>query len=99
MGYVFADAAGVIDGACACHHDASEWRLQWVWVRPARRRRGLLAARWGAFLIEFGDFWIETPLSRAMKRFVVRHVSRRQRQLLAARDPHALLNDPDEQPA
>jgi hypothetical protein len=96
VGFLFADADGAIDGACAFYNDAgAEWALQWVWIRPDRRRHGLLAARWPGFLAEFGDFWIEHPLSEAMQGFVARHASAGQLELIAKRYPHG---SPIEQP-
>jgi hypothetical protein len=75
--------------ACAFYKDdVYEWVLQWVWIRPDRRRHGLLAARWPDFLAEFGDFWIEHLLSEAMLGFVARHASPGQLQLIANRYPH-----------
>jgi hypothetical protein len=87
VGFVFADEAGAIDGACAFMRVEDGWTLCWVWVRPALRRRGLLAARWPAYLEEFGDFWIEHPLSEAMAGFVARHASPGQLQRIAERYP------------
>jgi len=82
VGYLFADAAGAIDGACAFHHDQGQWSLHWAWVRPERRRHGLLAARWPHFLDRFGDFWIEHPLSDAMLEFITQHATPMQRQMI-----------------
>jgi hypothetical protein len=78
VGYLLADADGAIDGACAFYCDEGSWRLDWAWVRPDRRRHGLLAARWPHFLAEFGDFWIEHPISHAMQGFLVLHASQEQ---------------------
>lgn len=75
VGHLFADATGAIDGACAFHRDHEHWSLHWAWIRPERRRHGLLAARWPHFLERFGDFWIEHPLSDAMLAFVSRHAT------------------------
>lgn len=78
VGYLFADTDGAIDGACSFYCDEGDWRLDWAWVRPDRRRHGLLAARWPHFLAEFGDFWIEHPVSDAMNGFIARHASQEQ---------------------
>ncbi|MYM92819.1 hypothetical protein [Duganella vulcania] len=88
VGFVFAAPDGAIDGACAFLLRDDGWALQWVWVRPDRRRSGLLAARWSGFLAEFGDFWIECPLSAAMTAFVARHASTGQLAQIAARYPN-----------
>lgn len=88
LGFVFVDDAGAIDGACSFARESHGWTLCWVWIRPARRRHGLLAARWPGFLAEFGDFWIEHPLSAPMTDFVARHASAGQRKRIAERYPH-----------
>lgn len=88
VGFVFVDDEGAIDGACAFMREKEGgWALHWVWIRPDKRRAGILAARWPAFLAEFGDFWIEHPLSPAMLGFVERHASPGQRQRIAGLYP------------
>lgn len=87
VGYLFADAEGTIDGACAFFCDEGKWRLDWAWVRPERRRQGLLAARWPHFLTEFGNFWIEHPISEDMLRFIDRHATSEQKRLIHERYP------------
>lgn len=85
VGYLFAAVDGAVDGACAFQNTGGEWRLGWVWIRPERRRHGLLAERWEGFLQEFGDFWIEHPLSEAMLGFVEKYASPGQRRLIIER--------------
>jgi hypothetical protein len=75
IGFLFASESGRIDGACAFRQDPEQWCMDFVWIRPAMRRQGLLAARWPQFLEMFGDFWIEHPLSDAMKVFVAKHAT------------------------
>lgn len=87
VGYLFAIEDGAIDGACAFYCDQGDWRLDWAWIRPERRRHGLLAARWPRFLIEFGDFWIEHPISDNMRAFIDRHATSEQLRLIRARYP------------
>jgi hypothetical protein len=95
VGYLFADADGAIDGACAFYCDKGEWRLDWAWVRPERRRHGLLASRWQHFLAEFGDFWIEHPISDQMKAFVAQHGSPGQLRRIHQRYPYGSpINNP-----
>jgi hypothetical protein len=48
------------------------WALQWAWLHPDFRRRGLLSAAWPAFRTEFGDFHVERPLSEAMQAFLLK---------------------------
>lgn len=87
VGYLFADENGAIDGACGFFCDKGHWRLDWAWVRPDRRRNGMLAARWPRFLDEFGDFWIEHPISDDMRAFIDRHATGEQRRLIRERYP------------
>jgi hypothetical protein len=96
IGYLFADAEGAIDGACAFFCDEAKWRLDWAWIRPERRRHGLLAARWGHFLAEFGDFWIEHPISDDMRSFIDRHATSEQKRLIQERYPEGSpISNPD----
>lgn len=96
VGYLFADANGAIDGACGFFFDKGDWRLDWAWVRPERRRHGLLAARWPHFLAKFGDFWIEHPLSEAMQGFLTQYASGGQLRRIRERYPHGSpINNPE----
>jgi len=88
VGYLFADAEGAIDGACGFFCDKGAWRLDWAWIRPDRRRQGLLAARWPCLLSEFGDFWIEHPISDEMHGFIARHASPAQLRKIRERYPN-----------
>jgi hypothetical protein len=80
VGFLFTDEHGRIDGACAFRKDPDQWCLDFVWIRPAMRRQGLLAARWPQFVEMFGDFWLERPLSDAMKLFVTTHGTKLQQE-------------------
>jgi hypothetical protein len=46
------------------------WALQWVWLHPYERNRGLLTKVWPEFVRVFGDFHVEHPLSPAMRAFL-----------------------------
>ncbi|WP_181295292.1 hypothetical protein [Pseudomonas sp. Q2-TVG4-2] len=88
-GYLFADhtgthASGTIVGACAFALRKEVWSLDWIWVVPSMRRKGVLRHRWQAFLKMYGDFDIEHPLSTAMEGFVGQHGTPQQRSHLAA---------------
>ena len=48
------------------------WALQWVWLHPYARGRGILAGHWPYFRQRFGDFHVEGPLSPAMAAFLAR---------------------------
>lgn len=96
VGYLFADAEGAIDGACAFYCDKGHWRLDWAWIRPERRRHGLLGARWPHFVGEFGDFWIEHPISDDMRAFIDRHATSEQKRLIHERYPEGSpINNPE----
>lgn len=77
-GFLFVDAAARVVGACAFRWrepgDAEAyWGLQWIWIAPAFRRQGVLASRWPNFRKQFGAFYVEPPLSQAMKDFLLSH--------------------------
>lgn len=89
QGYLFADHTGTyppgtIVGACAFALRHGRWSLDWIWVTPSMRRKGVLSHRWQAFLDRYGDFDIEHPLSDAMEAFVRRNGTPQQRSHLAA---------------
>lgn len=74
-GFLFADEEGRIVGACAFRMRDFEagfrrWCLQWIWVAPEHRRRGVLRSRWEGLRQRFGDFWVEPPVSDAMRAFL-----------------------------
>lgn len=86
-GFLFPDDSGIfptgtIVGACAFRRREDYWALQWMWLAPKVRRRGILARRWPMFLERFGDFVVEAPLSNAMKAFVRQHGSESQKRAL-----------------
>jgi hypothetical protein len=80
-GYLIpAGTDGCIAGGCAftlrpMEGGSTRWALQWIWLAPKYRRSGLLLQRWAYFLEQYGDFFIEPPLSDAMKAFVREHGS------------------------
>ncbi|NMY12095.1 hypothetical protein PVE_R2G0115 [Pseudomonas veronii 1YdBTEX2] len=83
-GHLFAGPGGEIAGACAFMHTTSrkaegEWSLQWIWIAPSFRRKGLLESRWTDLLQRYGDFDLEKPLSAAMVAFLWKHGSEAQR--------------------
>lgn len=85
IGFLFTSETGVIDGACAFRKDDDEWSMEWIWIRPERRRAGLLAARWASLLALFGDFWIAHPISDAMAGFIAKHSTPQQKAKSAER--------------
>lgn len=46
------------------------WILEWVWIMPKLRSRGILSRAWPAFRQRYGEFPVERPLTAAMERFV-----------------------------
>lgn len=76
-GFLFAGPGDVIAGACAFrlreYEGRTWWGLQWVWVAPNFRRKGLLSSRWAMFRERFGNYHIETPLSKGMQSFLSKH--------------------------
>jgi hypothetical protein len=75
-GILFIDDEGAIVGACAFRlrdwGDRRQWALQWIWFTPSRRRRGHLARQWATLRAEYGDFYVERPVSDAMKAFLAK---------------------------
>lgn len=74
-GFLFADDDRRIVGAAAfrlrdTENQESFWGLQWVWIAPKYRRSGILDQRWPKFREKFGDFWVESPVSESMQRFL-----------------------------
>ena len=68
--HCIADWSAHCIGACCFRkrEDGCMW-LQWIWIHPFFRRRGLLSAAWPKFKAAHGDFGLETPLSDAMQAF------------------------------
>ena len=47
-----------------------KWILNWVWLHPFFRNRGILSKHWQQFRTQFNDFIVERPLSSAMQSFL-----------------------------
>lgn len=47
------------------------WAMQWIWMHPYYLAQGHLTEAWPLFRGLFGDFHVESPLSRAMEGFMV----------------------------
>lgn len=68
-----------IGAACFRYLDEYEeiepgWAMQWIWIHPFYRRRGLLDGAWKQFLKDMdGPFYCEGPLSEGMKKFLQKH--------------------------
>ncbi len=51
------------------------WALQWIWLHPYKRDKGILRELWSTFRYLFGDFHPEPPLSKAMAGFLAKYPS------------------------
>lgn len=55
--------------------DGPVWVLDWVWIHPFMRNKGLLTKHWGYFKSHFGEFHVEPPYSKAMEYFLKKQKS------------------------
>ena len=78
--YLFADGdKSVWTGACCFRNrkfhsiDMEVEALQWIWLHPYSRSRGILSACWEGFRANHGDFYVEPPISPSMREFLLKH--------------------------
>lgn len=58
-------------GSCLFYKkDNMPWVLEWVWIHPYFRRKGVLKEAWPIFTERYGDFEIEKTLSIEMEAFI-----------------------------
>lgn len=58
----------------------TKWSLQWVWLHPYFRSKGILKNSWPQLLKDFGaEFFVETPYTHTMLAFLKKHASHEQR--------------------
>jgi hypothetical protein len=80
--YLFADdtetlPSGAIAGACGFNHinysdgTSGKW-LEWIWLCPTVRRKGILERQWAWLRQENGDFGFQ-PVTKAMEGFARKH--------------------------
>jgi hypothetical protein len=50
-----------------------KWCLQWIWLHPYYRDKGILKKNWKYFEDMLGDFYVETPYSSSMRGFLQSH--------------------------
>jgi hypothetical protein len=50
----------------------SGWLMMFAWISDEWRRKGVLTRRWLSWRKIYGDFTLSSPLSRAMRAFVVK---------------------------
>ena len=84
IGYLLAEVntPSTIVGACAFRERSGTWTMDWAWLAPKYRRRGVMQRYWHRFVEAFGDFPLEYPLSEAMREFVLKHGTAAQRERL-----------------
>jgi hypothetical protein len=74
--YLWVDRGAAVGACCflpfAPKSDDGQWSLEWVWMHPYARRKGLLLSAWPFFRERFGEFVIQPPLSSAMRGFLGR---------------------------
>jgi len=49
------------------------WHLNFAWIAPPWRRKGVMARRWPQWLATYGEFTLEEPFSAAMANFLAKH--------------------------
>lgn len=61
----------VIGGFCFRKRDHNRYGLQWIWIHPYLRNRGLLTQHWPYMKKKFGeDFFVEPPYSDHLQKFL-----------------------------
>lgn len=73
--YIGQGGIDVVYGACCFRWrdwtDAPpSWAMQWIWLHPFKRGHGHLTRAWPYFVRRFGDFYVEGPVSLAMRHFI-----------------------------
>jgi hypothetical protein len=53
-------------------HTDIKWKLDWIWLHPYFRRNGILSGTWDKFMLRYGFFYLEFPLSYAMHKFLLK---------------------------
>lgn len=64
----------IIGGGCFRKREWKDlpnaWAMQWIWLHPYFRRKGILTRAWPVFTAMFGPFDVEEPVSNAMDHFL-----------------------------
>lgn len=77
IGALLLDEKKAIVGA-VCFRDFSSldeekfWGLDWIWICPSRRRLGYLQQQWKELKLKFGEFFVSSPVSDAMMKFLTK---------------------------
>jgi len=65
-------------GACCfrkrAYQDMTEpiWELDWIWLHPYERNKGILQRYWQVFMKEFEMFFPSHPISKSMEKFLLK---------------------------
>lgn len=75
FGYLLTNEDKTIVGAASFRNreydsEGAFWELDWVWIAPKYRKKGILKSRWPLFREHFGDFYVSHPISDEMKRLL-----------------------------
>lgn len=62
----------MIYGVARFIRDEDFWSLDWVWLHPYKRNKGILSQAWSSLQKEFGDFTVIQPNS-AVRRVIQKH--------------------------
>lgn len=52
---------------------APGWSLDWVWLHPFFRHRGVFSKHWEHIKQQYGDFHIEPPISADLEKFLAKN--------------------------
>jgi hypothetical protein len=59
----------------------NDYFLDWIWIEPEHRRKGLLKTAWPGFVEKYGDFAVSLPLTPMLKKFLLEYGTERQKGL------------------
>lgn len=64
-------------GACCFrlrkYENVEFWAMQWIWIHPYYRNKGILKENWEHFRKKHGNFWVEPSYSKAMEAFLKKY--------------------------
>jgi hypothetical protein len=75
VAYLLIDNHRAVGAACFRWRDYTNykgWALQWCWLHPYFRNKGILQRSWDSFVKTHGNFVIEGPYSKAMQAFMIK---------------------------
>jgi hypothetical protein len=72
--YLFIDQGRYVGACCFRERNTAinltKYELDWIWLHPYFRSRGLLAEIWPSFKSAYGKFGFSKPITPAMQRFL-----------------------------